>query len=205
MLLIIGGILALLICGAIAFFVMRGVQTDTTVARVRDTSWQRSIVILGYAPAQYSTWADQIPQDAEIGRCSERERGRSAFPTGNSEQVCGTPYVVDQGTGFGEMVQDCEYIIYDDYCEYTVIELQPTGVLRESGSDLNPFWPETRLNSDQQLGERDETYEITFEVDGELYTYQTADVNEYARFRQGSEWQLEVNGFGNIVGIQPAP
>ena len=203
--LILGGVVALLICGAIAFFVMRGTQTDTSLARVSDVSWQRSIVVLGYAPAQYSAWADQIPQGADVGQCSQRERGRSAFPTGNSEEVCGTPYVVDQGTGFGEMVQDCEYIVYDDYCNYTVTELQPVGVLRESGSDLNPFWPTTRLDSDQQLGDRDETYEITFDVDGERYTYETTDANEYAQFQRGSEWQLEINGFGNIVGIQPAP
>ena len=103
------------------------------------------------------------------------------------------------------MVQDCEYIVYDDYCEYTVIQLQPIGVVEESGSDLNPFWPETRLESDQQLGERDETYEITFDVGGETYTYQTTDANEFAGFQRGSEWQLEINGFGDIVGIQPAP
>ena len=78
-------------------------------------------------------------------------------------------------------------------------------MLEESGSDLAPFWPETRLESDQQLGERDEVYEIAFDVDGESYTYQTTDANEFAQFQRGSEWQLEINGFGDIVGIQPAP
>ena len=53
------------------------------------------------------------------------------------------------------------YIVYDDYCDYTVIQLQPIGVLEESGSDLNPFWPETRLEGDQQLGDRDEVYELS--------------------------------------------
>lgn len=204
-LLIIGGVVLLLICGALAFFLMRGLQTDTQVARVSNLNWTRSIVVLGYAPVSRSNWADQIPGDADVNSCSERERGRSAFPTGNSEQVCGTPYVVDQGSGFGEMVQDCEYIVYDDYCSYTVIELQPVGVVEESGSDLNPFWPETRLNQDQQLGERRETYEITFNVDGESVVYETTDANTYARFQPGSEWALEINGFGDIVDIQPAP
>ena len=203
--LILGGVLLLVICGAIALFFIRGARTETNLARVSDLGWQRSIVVLGYAPVSQSGWSDQLPQDADVGSCTERERGRSAFPTDNSEEVCGTPYIVDQGTGFGEMVQDCEYIVYDDYCEYTVIQLQPIGVVEESGSDLNPFWPETRLESDQQLGKRDETYEITFDVGGETYTYQTADANEFAQFQRGSEWQLEINGFGDIVGIQPAP
>ena len=111
--LILGGVVLLVICGAIALFIMRGTRTETNLARVNNVEWQRSIVVLGYAPVSRSDWVDQIPQDADVNRCSERERGRSAFPTNNSEEVCGTPYVVDQGTGFGEMVQDCEYIVYD--------------------------------------------------------------------------------------------
>ena len=61
------------------------------------------------------------------------------------------------------------------------------------------------MYSDQQLGDREETYEITFDVDGEQVTYETADANEYARFQRGSQWALEINGFGNITDIQPAP
>lgn len=203
--LIIGAIVLLLICGALTFFIMQGTRTETSIARVSDVNWKRSIVVLGYAPVIHSNWADQVPQDATINSCSERERGRSASPTENSEQICGTPYVVDQGSGFGEMVQDCEYIVYDDYCEYSAIELQPVGVLNESGSDLNPFWPETRLEQDQQLGERNEDYQITFDVNGESVTYETTNPEEYSQFRPGSDWELEINGFGNIVGIQPAP
>jgi DNA-directed RNA polymerase subunit RPC12/RpoP len=203
--LIIGGIVLLLICGVIAFFVMRGARTESSRARVTDVGWERSIVVLGLATVQRSAWADQIPQDADINQCSERERGRSTFPTENSEQVCGTPYVEDEGTGFGELVQDCEYIVYDDYCDYSVVALQPIGVIRENGANLNPFWPETRLQQDQQLGDRSERYQIAFDVDGERYVYETTNVNEFLQFQPGSAWELEINGFGNIVDIQPAP
>jgi hypothetical protein len=203
--LLVGGLILVLICGALAFFLRQGARTETTVARVSDVDWRRSIVVLGLAPAAYSGWDDQIPQGADVNQCTERERGRSEIPTGNSQEVCGTPYVVDQGTGFGEMVQDCEYIIYDDYCQYTVTELQPVGVIDETGSDLNPFWPETRLQQDQQLGERTESYQITFDAGGETVTYQTTDINEYLQFQPGSEWELEINGFGDIVEIEPAP
>jgi hypothetical protein len=204
-LLIVGAIVLLLICGAIAFFVMQGTRTETNRARVNSINWKRSIVVLGLAPVVRSAWDDQIPQDAEVNFCSERERGRSDFPTENSQQICGTPYVVDQGTGFGEVVQDCEYIVYDDYCEYSVVELQPIGVVDETGSDLNPFWPDTRLQQDQQLGERSEVYQITFDVDGEPVVYETSNAEEYLQFQPGSEWELEINGFGNIVDIQAAP
>jgi hypothetical protein len=200
----IGAVVLLLICGAIAFFVARGVQTETSVARVSDVNWRRSIVILGLAPVERSAWADQMPADADVGFCTERERGRSSVPTDRSEQVCGTPYVEDEGSGFGELVRDCEYIVYDDYCEYTVVELQPVGAVDESGSDLNPLWPQTRLEQDQQLGERTEVYEVTFLVNGDPVVYRIDDANEFAQFAPGSEWQVEINGFGDIVNIEPA-
>lgn len=203
--LIIGAIVLLVICGALAFFLMRGTQTESNIARVSDVDWRRSIVVLGYAPVIRSAWTDQIPQGAEVNSCTQRERGRSAFPTENSQEICGTPYVVDQGTGFGEMVQDCEYIVFDDYCEYSVIELQPVGVIDETGSDMNPFWPETRLETDQQLGERNETYQITFDVNGDSVVYETTDPGEFAQFQPGTNWELEINGFGHIVDIRPAP
>jgi hypothetical protein len=203
--LIVGALLILLICGAFAFFMLRGSRTATSVARVSDVSWTRSIVVLGLAPVTMSAWDDEIPQNAQVNSCRQEEKGRSAFATENSQQIRGTPYIVDQGTGFGEVVQDCEYIVYDNFCEYTVVQLRPVGMVDETGSDLSPLWPEARLQQDQQLGERSETYEITFDVGGESHVYQTGSVQEFLQFQPGSEWDLEINGFGNIVGIQPAP
>ncbi|MFO7662861.1 MAG: hypothetical protein R6X18_09735, partial [Chloroflexota bacterium] len=155
-------------------------------------------------PVNQQAWADQVPAAATVNSCREQQRGRSTSPTQNSEQVCGTPYLVDQGTGLAEMVQDCEYIIYDNYCEYSTIELRPVGVLEESGANLNPFWPETRLSSGEEMGERQEIYEIHFNVDGRPYTYQTRDLNQFSRFTPGSNWELEINGFGDIVAVEPA-
>jgi ribosomal protein L40E len=199
-----GGLVLLLICGALAFFLMRGTQTDTYTARVDSVNWKRTIVVLGLVPVQNSAWADQIPPNANINSCRQEARSRSPFPAENSQEICGTPYLVDQGSGFAESVQDCEYIVYDDYCSYTAIQLAPVGMLEESGSDMNPIWPETRLGQDQELGQRQETYQIEFSVDGEDYIYQTKDFNEYRQFAPGSAWDLEINGFGDIVAIEPA-
>lgn len=202
---IIGILLMLLVCGAIGFFMIRGAQTENKIASVDDINWKRSIVLLGFAPATHSDWRDQIPSDAQVNSCTERERSRSASATANSEEVCGTPYVVDQGSGFGEMVQDCEYIVYDDYCQFTAMELQPVGVFEASGSDLNPYWPQTRLDQDQELGEQQESYEIAFDVGGQRKVYRTTNIDEYLRFQPGSQWELEIDGFGNIVRVNPAP
>lgn len=201
--LILGGLLVLVICGAIGFFILQGTRSEAYTARVDDVNWKRSIVVLGLIPVSRNAWADQVPQGATVNNCRQEQRGRSAFPTENSQEVCGTPYLVDQGSGVAEMIQDCEYIVYDDYCEYSSIELAPVGMLEESGTDMSPFWPESRLNQDQELGERRETYQIDFTVDGESYTYETTNFNEFSRFTPGSTWQLEINGFGDIVSIEP--
>lgn len=199
------GILALLLlCGAIAFFFMRGSRTEETRAEVIDAYWERSVIILAPLPSQRNAWRDQVPAGAANVSCTLRERGRSTFQTQNSKQVCGTPYIVDQGSGFGEVVQDCVYIVYDDYCSFTVIALLPLRTVVESGRDANPRWPQPQLASDQQLGQRNETYQVVFDVDGKRFTVPVRDVNEYQRYRIGSEWQVEVNGFGSIVSIQPA-
>lgn len=201
---ILGIVAALLLCGAIAFFFMRGSKTEQGTAEVVDAYWERSVIILAPLPSQRNAWRDQVPAGANNVSCSQRERGRSAFQTQNSKEVCGTPYIVDQGSGFGEVVQDCEYIVYDDYCSYTVIALLPLRTVVESGRDANPRWPEPQLASEQKLGDRNETYQVVFDVDGKRYTVPVRSVDEYRRYQIGSEWLVEVNGFGSIVSIQPA-
>lgn len=200
---IIGILLLLLVCGVFGYLMMKGSQTKSTVASVQDANWKRSIVIMGLAPTERSDWADQIPAGASVNSCEEQERSRSSTSVANSEEICGTPYVVDQGSGFGEMVQDCEYIVYDQYCEFTIIELQPVGVVEEKGTGLNPFWPQTRLDQGQELGQQKETYEVTFNVDGEQKVYKPRDLNEFQQFQPGSKWNLEINGLGAIVGVTP--
>ncbi len=196
------GIVAVLLCGAIAFFLTR---TNEVVGRVTDVGWERQQVVLGFAPASHSDWQDQIPADAEVNSCSERLRERSPNPLPGAEQVCGTPYTIDQGTGFGEVVRDCEYLLYDDYCEYTIMALQPVDVVTLSGDNLSPQWPVVQLQEGQQMGEREERYQIVFTVDGREYTYETSNPNEFAQFTPGGEWRLEINSFNRVVAADPAP
>lgn len=198
---IIAGIVGLLAVLCIGFFLFMS-RTDAVTGRVTDVSWERSIVILGLGPATYSTWEDEIPFGAEVGSCREQVRYTSDSPQPNSVEVCGEPYTVDTGTGIGEVVQDCEYQVYDDFCSYTVMEMQPVGTARLDGRDMSPEWPQPVLEADQELGNRDESYTIEFDVDGERYTYRTSDADLYARLVPGSEWTVQINQFGNIVGVE---
>jgi hypothetical protein len=101
------------------------------------------------------------------------------------------------------MVQDCEYIVYDDYCSFSVIAILPLRTVVETGRDTNPRWPQPQLAADQQLGQRSERYQIIFEVDGKQYTVTTSTLDEYLRYQAGTEWQVEINGFGDVVSIEP--
>jgi hypothetical protein len=196
---LVGIVLACCIGGYIYFN-----QTDEVRAEVGDVNWQRSIVVLGLAPVNRQNWRDQIPSNADVGSCSEQVRYRSDYAEVNSREVCGEPYTVDTGSGFGEVVQDCYYEVYDDYCQYTSIEMIPVTTLVERGNDLSPRWPEVRLGNEEQQGEATETYSVEFQVDGREYTYTPRDASAFQQFRPGSEWNIEVNNLGNIVDIQPA-
>jgi hypothetical protein len=193
-----------LVAACIGLFIFLN-RTDDIVGQVNNLSWERQIIILGLAPVSRTAWRDEIPQEAEVGMCRQEHRSTTQDPQPNSTEVCGTPYTVDSGDGFGEVVQDCEYLVYDDRCDFTVLELQPVNQLILDGTDLNPQWPAVRLEANQQEGERQENYRIVFSADGEQFTYTTHDPNEYQNFIPGSKWNLKVNQLGGVKEVEPAP
>jgi hypothetical protein len=111
---------------------------------------------------------------------------------------------VDKGSGYGEVVQDCEYQVYANWCKYTVDEWQQVDVATLSGNDLNALWPNLQLGTDQRVGEQAESYKIVFNGDGKTYTYQTDDADEFALCQIGSRWILKVNTFSAVASIEPA-
>jgi len=156
-------VLLLLIAGACCVLSSR---TSDVTADVEAASWTRSIAVEALVPTRHQAWRDQVPSNAELGSCRQEVRSVQDSPAPNSQKVCGTPYTVDKGSGYGEVVQECRYEVYDDQCDYTVPEWQIVDTIKLSGSDLNPRWPETRLNTGQRAGNRQEVYEIIFNNDG---------------------------------------
>lgn len=196
------GVVIVAACIGLFIFLNR---TDDVVGQVNNISWERQITILGLAAVSRTAWRDEIPQEANLGMCQQEHRYTSQDPQPNSTEVCGTPYTVDTGAGLGEVVQDCEYLVYDDRCDFTVLELQPVNRLILNGTDLNPQWPVVGLETDQQEGERQESYRIVFSADGEQFTYTTNDPEEYQKFIPGSNWNLKVNQLGGVKEVEPAP
>lgn len=191
------------IAGAILLTLLL-LKTDDVTATVRDVSWSRSVAIEAYTTVSDSDWWDEIPSDAELGSCSMRYRYTSDQPQANSTEVCSEAYVEDTGTGIGEVVQDCTYEVYDEYCDYTTMEWVVVETVVETGSNLNPYWPEPILSQDQRLGEHKENYKITFSGDGDTYTYTTTDSDLFMTAQPGSKWILSINQLGGVQRMEPA-
>lgn len=198
------GVLGLVLCVALGALLARGSRTTANLASVQDIRWERSIQILELRPVQRQDWQDEIPAEAEINTCREELRETRSEPAPGAVEVCGTPYTEDEGSGLGRVVQDCEYQIYANLCTYTAEEWQVTDTSALQGSDLSPAWPSLSLVAGQQAGDRVERYTVTFATaGGEQYTYTTSDPAEFAQFSPGSQWNLQINGFGSLVGVEP--
>ncbi|QRN82986.1 zinc ribbon domain-containing protein [Chloroflexota bacterium] len=178
-------------------------KTDATTATVSDLYWERSIQVESYQEVIDSDWCDELPSDAVVTATSQNYRYISEDPVVNATEVCGDEYVVDTGTGVGEVVQDCVYEVYDEYCEYQAwawVALDPVTI---SGRDLVPYWPSVSLDDGVREAGNSEDYAITFRADGEEYTYYTDDVDLFLQAELGSTWTISVNQMGNVRSAEP--
>ena len=194
----------LLVCCVGAYLLFR--PSKETNGVVRDVSWERRIGIEELQPVSREDWRDEIPSDATLGDCQKKEhhtQSEAPPPGVEAEKVCGTPYTIDQGSGYGKVVQDCQYKVYADWCEYTREEWQEVDDASASGHDLNPYWPQVNLASGQREGERSEEYEVDLDTEGKSYTYHPGDADEFSRYDIGSKWVLSVTALGGVTGVEP--
>jgi hypothetical protein len=192
-------VLALLVIGGLAL------QRDERAAVVQSVAWERAIEVEGFGPVRHEDWQENVPASATGVTCDLEYRGESDSPAPMSTEVCGTPYTVDEGSGYGQVVQDCSYRVYDQSCTYTVNEWTVTRTERASGDDLNPGWPAVRLAADERSGDENESYRVELISDDDRFTYSPETASEFTTFAPGSEWTITVNGLGLIVAIEAAP
>ena len=196
-------VVAVAAIGIIILLVLLFQQKDAS-ANVLQRFWTRTVVIEQFGPVQHSDWQADIPSDAAILSCEEKHRSTSNEPVAGAREVCGTPYTVDKGSGFGEVVTDCEYQVYEDYCQYQVDEWSKLKDITSSGQEEAPAWPVVQLANNQRSGDQIEKYRIIFDVDGDQKTYDTSDNQIYNQAVIGSLWILKMNGLGQILEIQLA-
>jgi hypothetical protein len=206
----IGGAILLLLVGVCIFFFVLTTRTSDITGKVQAVEWTRTIPIEALAPVNGRAWRDQIPVGAVVGGCAQEQRGTERRSTGQTRQVCGTPYVEDTGTGHGAVKQDCEdepiyeeVPVYDAMCQYTAMIWQQVDQATLSGTDLNARWPEPRLSGGQRQGNPTETYQIVFATEEKTYTYDTSNADEFAQFQPGTRWILKVNSFGAVTKVEP--
>jgi hypothetical protein len=193
------------LCGLAALAVLLFASRKTeVVGQVDSVNWERSIAIEGLQAVEHEDWQDEIPSDASLGSCREEYRTTSQDPVANSVEVCGTPYTVDTGSGYGEVVQDCAYEVYDNLCSYTVEEWAVIDTVASSGTYGAPAWPSISLAANERQGDADESYSVVFVTEDGRYTYTPASAAEFSYFTIGSQWVLEISGFGSITGVEPA-
>jgi Double zinc ribbon len=194
------------LCGLAALAVVLFASRKTeTVAAVASTSWERQVAIESLQEVEHEGWQDEIPSGASLGSCREEYRYTSQDPAANSVEVCGTPYTVDTGSGYGQVVQDCSYEVYDSLCSYTVEEWTVVDTAISSGTNQAPTWPSFSLASNQRQGDASESYSVVLVTDDGRYTYTPESAAEFSNFTIGSDWVLEINGLGSVTSIKPAP
>ena len=197
---ILGG---LALAGIVLLIFFAG-RSDSSVGTVTGGQWKRIVTVEGLVPVQNSAWWDEVPQGATLGACRPEVRRVQDEPAPGAREVCGTEYVVDQGEGHGQVVQDCQYEILEDRCTYTVVQWREVDSVSLGGQGLSMAWPQVQLGQDQRLGQRLEQFECQVVIDDEVYTVRPRSLEEYESCTEGSRWNLEINTFGQVLSAQPA-
>lgn len=200
-LMVISAVLFIGICALVASLM----RTTDETAQVINRQWERSVLIEQFGPVERKDWRDEIPGDGQILTCSQEFRYESSEPVGGAQEVCGTPYTVDEGSGFGQVIQDCTYRVFNDYCTYRIEDWSTLRTISLDGENNTPTWPEGNLTQEMRVGERVESFRILFDVDGKTLAFNTSDLSTYEQATIGSQWNLTVNAMGGIVAIEPSP
>lgn len=202
-LMVLAGVLLFACCAGGIVLAILGGRTEDVRGQVESVSWQLSVAVQEEKPTRKQAWEEDVPAGAQELSCKDEYRQTQSDPAPKSTEVCGTPYTIDQGSGAGKVVQDCQYQVYDSYCQYTVLEWQDVDTLVSQGQNLQPAWPSISLSPGQREGERAETYTVIFDADGKQYQYPVDDPADFARFTPGSEWTLKINTFGTLTAVEP--
>lgn len=190
----------LMICCVIGGYLL--FYRESVTGTVQNVNWQRVIPIQEIRDVTRSDWKDEIPSGADIGSCDLKYRGSQDSPAAYSTEVCSTE-LVDQGNGAAQVVENCSYEVYDDYCKYTAQEWQEVDQAVAQGNDTNPAWPNVQLAGGQREGERKEIYKIVFDTSKGIKEYTTDNESLFRQLQPGSTWTLEINPLGMIVNVQP--
>jgi len=193
-------VVLLAIAGLICY--LTGKTTDS-YGKVQSVEWMRAVSIEEYRPVERQGWKNEIPSGVKSYDCVKKVYKTQSEPVAGAKKTCGTPYLVEKGSGYAQKVQDCFYEVTQDWCSYMTNEWTPINPVVLKGNDLNPEWPDVNLLKNQRERGRSEDYAVVFDLDGKTNTYKTTDFNQFSQCKIGSNWKLKINTFNTILNIEP--
>lgn len=192
-------VLLLACCALVGYLIF---HTDAVKGNVQSVNWQRVVPIEALRDVTLEDWKDQLPQDATVLSCDLKYRTKQDSPAAHATEVCSTE-LVDKGNGAAEVVENCSYEVYDDYCKYTAQRWQEVDQAVAQGSDMNPVWPAVNLAAGQREGQRKESYKVFFDTQNGVKEFTTDNINLFSQLQPGSAWTLQINPLGVVVSVQP--
>jgi len=187
--LLIGGIGAALAICCIAILMLFVFPSSSVDATVADVYWQTSVPVQEVRAVDYNDERGNPPSDAYNVSCRDESR-----------EVC-EEKSIDRGDGSAEVVEEC-HTESEQYCDYTVDEWTTIQTYTLDGHDLNPFYEQPDVSSDQRLGDSSADFTVYFDTEKGEKTYSPGNENEFQRFQVGSTWTLKLNALGGVVGVE---
>lgn len=187
--LLFGGIAAFLVLCCVAIVAMFMIPSKSVEGTVTNVQWRTFVPVQEMRAVNYSNEAGSPPSDAYNVSCRTESR-----------EVC-TERVVDTGTGYGELVEECS-TENRQYCSYTRDEWTTIQTYDLSGNDLFPQYANPSIANDQRIGSTSEDLSVYFNTTEGQITYSPKSVNEFQQFQPGSVWTLNLNALGGIVNVE---
>lgn len=181
------GIAVVLCIGAVMAFAVPASRLKATVSDVR---WETSVPLQEVRSVHYSNESGDPPSGAYDISCHTE-----------SKEVC-TERVVDQGNGFGEVVEDC-HDESQQYCSYSVDEWQTIQTFTLDGHDFSPVYAQPNVAAGQRLGDQTVEYTVYFATEAGPRTYSPSAGTDFSQFRVGTTWTLSLNAIGGIIDVKP--
>lgn len=199
---LLGVIALLVVCGGVLWLVNR--KKESLPATVRAVQWTYVINVEELKPVTKEAWKDQLPAGARAESCTRKVRREEDKPVPGATEVCSTPRVVDSGTGKGQVVVDCKYLVTDDWCKYTATEWTPSGKVEAKGDDFSPRWPVFSPTAMRRERNREENYRVFLLAGDKERVYAPHTLQEFQRLAPGSQCKVTVNALGMVVSVEPA-
>ncbi len=187
--LLLGGIGAALAICCVAILMLFVFPSSSVDATVSDVYWQTSVPVQEMRAVDYDDERGNPPSDAYNVSCRD-----------DSREVC-EEKTIDRGDGSAEVVEDC-HTETQQYCDYTVDEWTTIQTYTLDGHDLNPYYEQPNISSDQRLGNQSAELTVFFDTEKGQKSYTPDNVSEFQQFQPGSTWTLKLNPLGGVVDVE---